>query len=402
MNDHPTVVELRAFVQGGLNSDRRRAVLMHLFQGCTTCRAAASETFGYSPIHPDVYDGIIGKVFRKVKRIVKREQEETRPELPGLEKGQSQSLPQRNQKLNLYHELLDRSWALRHENPKRMVELAWRATEAARALDPEVCGAENVADHQCRAYMELANAYRVAEDLEEAEQAFRRAEELFEKGTHNITLKVRLLDLRASYHADRRELEKASAALDTVHAIYSQLGDEHHAGRTLIMKGIYTGLGGNAEEAVRLTSAGLGAIHPDRDPILHFTGVHNLARWLMDSGDLQEARAVLGKNRWRQEDAGGPLNLLKLRWLEAQIHAGLQEFDRAERGFLEVKQGFLEVEKPYDAAVASLDLATLWLHQGRTTDAKAASLEAYEIFRSLGIPRESTGAFLVLTKAFQM
>ena len=117
MNDHPTVVELRAFVQGGLNSDRRRAVLMHLFQGCTTCRAAASETFGYSPIHPDAYDGIIGKVFRKVKGIIKRDQEETHQAFASLENGESQGIPQRNQKLNLYHELLDRSWALRHEDP---------------------------------------------------------------------------------------------------------------------------------------------------------------------------------------------------------------------------------------------------------------------------------------------
>ena len=67
-----------------------------------------------------------------------------------------------------------------------------------------------------------------------------------------------------------------------------------------------------------------------------------------------------------------------------------------------MKQGFLEVEKPYDAAVASLDLATLWLSQGRTTDAKVASLEAYEIFKSFGIQREGTGAFLVLMKSFQM
>jgi tetratricopeptide (TPR) repeat protein len=402
VNEHPTAAELRGFLEGQLTPERRRVVITHLLQGCEVCSSIASNAFGYLPVGPNDYDAVTQKVVRRFSRAVKREREKAREVVAHLEQGEIANLRRRFHGLALYEELLARSWALRHENPSKMIELARHATLVARNLKPQVYRAGVISDLQCRAWAELGNAYRVAEDLGEAEHAFCRAESFFEQGTHDETLQARLLDLRASYYGDRREFELAFAALDTIFTIYSRNGNHHLAGRALITKGLHLSYKGDADEAIQTIRKGLSLIDADKDPSLHFAAVHNLARSLMEKGKFREARKALSRNVWRQQEAGGPLNLLKLKWVDAQINVGLQQFERAEFAFLEVKQGFLEVNKPYDAAVASLDLATLWLSQGRTTDAKVASLEAYEMFRSLGIRREGTGAFLVLMKAFQM
>jgi tetratricopeptide (TPR) repeat protein len=402
VNEHPTAAELDAFLEKSLSPERRREVLAHLLRGCESCQGAAGMTLGMTPVDLDSYDAVIKRVFRKVQRSVNREEEKARKAVALIEMGDSKSFPRNFRGLYLYQELLNRSWALRHENPAKMVALARHATLVARTFGAEIYGAEFVADWQCRAWMELGNAYRVAEDLNAAEQAFRNAEELFGKGSQDELLHARLLNFRASYFGDCREFDLALGALDTVGEIYRRSGDQHLAARASILQGVYAGYGNDTADAIRLTQEGLAQLDKARDPELFFQAVHNLGCWLVQANRYEEARKVLSRNRWRQHEAGGRLNLLKLRWLEAQINVGLQQFERAERGFLDVKQGFLDVEKPYDAAVASLDLATLWLQQGRTADAKVAALEAYDIFRSLGIRREGTGAFLILMKAFQV
>lgn len=402
MNEHPTAAELRAFLEGQLTPEQRRAVITHLVQGCPTCSAAAAVAFGFRPASPDEYQAVTTRVFRTVSRKVKQERERARDAVSQLEQGTKTSfLRRRLHRLTLFEELLARSWELRQENPGKMIELARHATLVARTLEPQV-GSRLASDLQCRAWAELGNAYRVAEDLDEAEHAFRRAETLFQQGTQDEFLEARILDLRASYYGDRREFDLALAALDIVFEIYSRYGDRHLAGRALITKGLHTSYKGDADEAVQTIQRGLTLIDPERDPSLYFAAVHNLARGLMEKDQFQEARKVLSRNAWRQQEAGGCLNLLKFQWLDAQISAGLQEFYRAEIGFLNVKEGFRAAGIFYDAAIVALDLATLWLRQRRMAEAKAVSLEAYNIFSSLGIRREGTGAFLVLMKAFQL
>src|SRR6185436_17941906 len=106
-----------------------------------------------------------------------------------------------------------RSWALRHEDPALTAELAWSATCAAADLDLGPNGAKRAADLRFRAWAELGNALRVADDLDGAEQAFDTALGHWTAGTLDETLLARYLDLRASLYRARRELEPAQAPL---------------------------------------------------------------------------------------------------------------------------------------------------------------------------------------------
>jgi hypothetical protein len=88
-------------------------------------------------------------------------------------------------------------------------------------------------------------------------------------------------------------------------------------------------------------------------------------------------------------------------WLEGLIAAGRGEADDAERLFREAQRSFLEMDLPYTAALASLDLAALWLRQGRTEETRNLVEELLATFRVLDIRREAIAALLMLREAFQ-
>ena len=82
------------------------------------------------------------------------------------------------------------------------------------------------------------------------------------------------------------------------------------------------------------------------------------------------------------------MGALKLRWLEGHIHVGLQDLDLAEQALREVRQGFEEAGLGYKAALAGLELGSVWLQQGSFADAEEIVLECADVFLCLGIRRE--------------
>jgi tetratricopeptide (TPR) repeat protein len=303
--------------------------------------------------------------------------------------------------LPAYEAFLERSWNLRNDDPDEMVRLAMFATLVAGKLDPAVHGAQQVKDLQCRAWAALGNAYRVADDLDAADFALGRAAELYLEGTQEELLGARLFDLQASLYGARRSFAAALQTLDVVHELYLRHGDLHLAGRALIKKGSYCGLSGDEGEAIRLSRRGLEMIDPEREPQLALSAVHNIAFFLIGCGKFREARALVWQNLPLYDAHGGQLHRVKLQGLRGLICAGLGELDRAEEYLVAARQGFGEAGVRYHAAIAGLDLAVVWLQQGRREKARDLVLECAQVFLELRIHREALAAVLVLQRAFE-
>lgn len=306
--------------------------------------------------------------------------------------------------LPAYEAFLERSWNLRHDDPDEMVRLAMYATLVAGKLDVETHGAQRVKDLQCRAWAALGNAYRVADDLDAAEFALGRAAELYLEGTQDELLGARLFDLQASLFGARRSFAAALQTLDVVHELYVRHGDLHLAGRALIKKGSYSGLSGltnDPEEAIRLLRRGLEMIDAEREPQLALSAVHNIAFFLIDCGKFREARSLVWQNLPLYDAHGGQLHRIKLQGLRGLICAGLGELDRAEEYLVAARRGFEEAGVRYHAAIAGLDLAVVWLRQGRREEARDLVLESVRVFLELRIHREALAAVLVLQRAFE-
>ncbi|HTQ81380.1 MAG TPA: hypothetical protein VMM92_15385, partial [Thermoanaerobaculia bacterium] len=114
---------------------------------------------------------------------------------------------------------------------------------------------------------------------------------------------------------------------------------------------------------------------------------------------FDEAQQLLRTSRRLYYEYADELNFLKLRWVEGRINLGLRNLARAEAAFQEVRDGFRAHELPYQLAVVALDLAEVWLSQGRTTELRELVEETLYTFQTLGIRREAIASLLMLKEA---
>jgi tetratricopeptide (TPR) repeat protein len=409
VNDHPTPAELEGFAWNRTPADRTRAIIAHLMRGCAPCRAAFTPHFAaliglapppelaLSPKEDAEYDAVIDRVFAAV---LTRARELASKGKTSIAATGVEELPEAPQPVEIpqFETLLQQSWALRNENPTEMVRLAEEARELAESLGAPF-KASAVADLRCRAWVELGNAHRVADNFSAAERALGRATELYLEGTQDEVLAARLFTVQASTLGDCRRFDLAETALDLVFTIHRRRGDDHEAGRALLKKGIFAGYRGNTEQALQLVEQGLGLLDEEREPALVFLALHNQARFLLDAGQLRAARMALWKAKARGLHPGGRVIQLKVRWLEGQINAALGELERAEAAFREVKDGFLESKLVYKAALVGLELGALLLRGARTEHAAREILAAADTFMALGINREVSASVLLLRGA---
>lgn len=412
MREHPTPAVLDAFLRGELSRDGNRGVVRHLLRGCVSCAAQLREEharltadrWGESVFDASSYTEVLDRA-SKTARHLQREAARAREVTSLLVKGgikavvQDGDLPLRG--LGVYHALLERSWVVRYESPREMVSLARAATEVAERLDSMLYGTKRIFDLKARAWGELANAFRVSDDFEEAERAFGIAFDLLLKGSDDLYIKARLYDLNASYLGTCCCFSLAFASLDLVHRSYLELGERHLAGRALITKAIYTHYDGNSEAALQINAQGLTMVDRDRDPELVFQAFHNQLWFLVACSRFRDAKRALFLRQADLQKCGGEISRLKLRWLQGQICYGLGELGSAEVAFWEARQGFESAGLGFAAALASLDLALLFLHQEKNLEAEDLVAEAVEVFLAVGVHREALSSILILRDSFE-
>ena len=294
---------------------------------------------------------------------------------------------------------LEESFAARFRDRQRMLVLALGARLAAEHLNPEDYQPALLADLRARAWGELANAYRVNDDLEAAGGALVRAEALRRQGTGDVFLLARLLDLEASLRSSERRLPEALEALDEVYHLYLSIGETHLAGRALLKKGINTHYDERPAEAVGLLRQGLGLLEPGRDPQLEAIGQKDLIHALVDSGAWGQAAIMLVEGGLRQAFVDDLLTLLRLRWIEGKIHAGRGRLDRATQALEEARQGFQDQGAEYEGALVGLELAGVRLDQGESGEAIELASSVLVTFERLGVKREALRAVHFLETA---
>jgi len=411
LTDHPGSEELAAFVLGALSDQRMREVVRHLLLPCPPCAALVAEAMQPmvkpEPISEDKYDGALDRALQKAllheagHRRRKMEAERLEEILAQGGMNDIPDLPFETDPLALFDALLARSWALRHDDPAQMVHLADLAVKQAQGLDAGEHGARQVADLLCRAWAELGNALRVADRHPEAWRALQLARELFEKGTEDEFLDVRLTELEASLAADRRQFPVALANLTRVYRYYRRTRHPHLAGRTLILKGLYTNYAGEIDEAIQLLRQGRTLLDPKRDLDLHYSAAHNELLCLVDAGRYHEARRLRIERSRELSWGTGRVSEVRLRAVDGRLDVAEGKYARAEEIFREVKRDFLELGRPNHSAVASLDLAEVLLRRGRWVEAKEEALEAVQVFKALNLGPEAYASVILLRECFE-
>lgn len=408
---HLTDAEVDLFLTGRLEAAAHRRAVRHLLAGCPECQLKVGGNIelgillGEDPkgelFDDSVYDGALERAIAAALEEVPRWTEEKAQLGQLLETAQTSpegilGLPEEADEGGLgwpfVEGLLAESQEARFRDPERMRLLAFAATVSAQNLNQKRYAPGIIGDLCARAWAELANAYRLDHDFQAAEDALARAGTYLEQGTGDPLIMARLLDLEASLRSSQRRLPESLDLLEAVYRTYLQIGEKHLAGRALLSKGLNTAYDDRPQEAVRLLREGLTLIDPQRDPRLAAIGRYSLIHALVDCGEFRPAGQALLEGGLREAFAEDPLNLAKLRWLEGKIHAGLGKLWRAEQVLSEVREGFLSLDQGYDAALVGLDVAAVWLQQGKTAEVRELAEEMLETFAALRIQREGLKA----------
>jgi tetratricopeptide (TPR) repeat protein len=409
VKDHLTPEKLNGWLREELPPAERNAIVAHLLAGCQECsRAVAEHLRPAAPVDLSAYDFPLARVYRRFFRQLEDEAQEKEQASGELAALLHRGVPPSRSRAELAgaagwrwcEEMLEASRELLREDPQGAIPIAALAvTLAEYRLDPDRFAAGQVADLRARARAELGNARRAADDLAGAESDLARAAELAQEGTGAPLLLARITDLSASLFRDQRRLDEAERWLDRVFTLYRDHGKPHLAGRALISKGLILGERQDYAGALRLLEQGLGIIDRARDPHLTFSAVHSVVWFLAESGSVDAAGRLLEASRPLYAAQAGDVDRVKARWVEGKIASGLGAFDDADEAFRETRAAFAEHGKPYDVALVTLDLAAVYLRQGRPSEVGRLATEMLHTFRALGIRREAIAAVILLDEA---
>jgi tetratricopeptide (TPR) repeat protein len=295
--------------------------------------------------------------------------------------------------------LLARSRETWFTDPAAAVELAELAVVVSDRLDAGHYGEALVEDARARAWAHLANAWRIASDLRRSEEALQNAEEHHRQAGEDAYTGAEILSFKASLLNAQGRYEEAAALLDPAIEVYRQAKDRHREGRALIQKGASVSYAGRNAEAIRLVRRGLAKIDIFEEPQILVAGRHNLIGYLNEIGRHEEALRALTETRGLYLRLGERSPLVRLRWLEGKILRDLKQMDEAEAAFREVRDHFIRQGIGLDAALASLDLAMIFLERGDTGELKRLAAEMIPVFESRDDHQKALAAFLLFQKA---
>lgn len=421
---HPAPSELVDLVHGRLDVQAKNRVLRHMARGCNACleRLKPWMTLALHPEQvpvprsekssaesPSEYDLPFARMALFARRLDKRQKktvEEVRRFLT------SRQLPSAlSEGLDINERLRHRCrvWlaavpALRQGAPEAY-ESATRllVAEVTRLLPAGPATRSNEAwrdaDIAARLWGELANAERLLGRYCAAEESFRQAMDLVGRGAGDVLVLAGLFDLSASLWIDQRRFDQADEALGLAHRLYLERRQHHLAGKALYMRGLAAQYGGRLPQATSHFCRAYDLIDAEKAPDMAVAALHNALHCLADLGDFERADGLFSSACPVLETLAGPVEKLKLRAVAGKIAAGLGRLHQAEAAFRTVRREFGRLKMPVYASHAGLELCAIWLHEGRTAEAKAIVEETLATFLALGIEREALASLVLLDEA---
>ena len=238
-----------------------------------------------------------------------------------------------------------------------------------------------VHDIRARAWAVKGNALRLSADLRGATRCLNAALKLLEHGTGDPLEEARVCELFAVVRSNQRRIEQAVRLQERAMRLYRRAGHGDRLGKAMVDLASYNALAGDRQVAIELVTKALELIDAERDPHTALAGRHNLAVFLQEAGRRREALTVLTSARPLCEKLGDRSHVLRLRWLEGKLASEVGETKLAQDAYEEVYDGFVEYS-PIDAALVSLDLALLYLENGRGAEVPAIMIAVETVFRS--------------------
>jgi len=409
MNQHPEREILEKFFAGKLTEEQDRAFQRHVF----TCPSCEERLLDLLPVREPM--SLAGRIVEEKQPAAKqrlldltaeraaaagrlRELERHDPEgRRGLVAGDRSY-----QTWGCFELLVDQSRQTLPQEPRQAEELARLALYVAERLDPDVHGSRAIEAAQARAWTHLANTLRVLADFRQAEQAFDAAERHLSRSWLDPVDEAMILELKAAMRRAQGRYEEALELVDGAIALYREVNEPHHQGRALMVKGLTLQYKGDLEAAADGFRTSLFLLDGTREPRLLVMSQCNLVGCLHDGGHSAEAAVLVPEAKALIAQVGTRSDLLRLSWIEAKISVALRGWAAAEQAFRWIREELIQDGLAFDAALVSLDLAALYIRQGKTAEARSLAAEMLPVFKSRDVHREALAALIVFQRTAEM
>jgi tetratricopeptide (TPR) repeat protein len=297
--------------------------------------------------------------------------------------------------------LIDEGRSHLASSPHTALGLAECAHSVALRIPHDLYGSIWAMTALARAMGYRGNALRVLGDLRAASGWLEGSVMLHEReGDQDPMATAELVTLLATLYLDQGRYAESDEELGKALKLYRKIDDDPHAAHIQVMQGAVLAEMGQLPEAIAVTREALSLIDPSEDAHCYLSAAHSLAVHLRDARLFVAAREQVATHSYLyQQFADDRLIQLRRTWLEATIAHGLGELEEAELGLIAVRQGFDSEGLGYDAALAGLDLALVYVDKGEPRAVRSLAKEMVPVFLSQDIHREATAALMLFQEA---
>ena len=182
-------------------------------------------------------------------------------------------------------------------------------------------------------------------------------------------------------------------------ANYETAGDPVGRCRILLQRSRLLLTLGRPEEVPGLLHRAHQQIDARAEPHLYFCVLQESALAYLELDRPEEAAALIATRGQHWLEEGSSYTAALYTALQARIATACGHHDEAVAGFTAARDQLMELDRDYDAILASLDLADALLAAGRTAEAGRLALELVPMFQSRGVARETLAALRLLAEA---
>jgi len=401
------------FLSSAVSREEAQRIIRHLVSPCQPCSELASRMtseVGRSSQQRQAYEAVFARALafasqqeerlalEKLRGWAQWASLESSPPPARLARVEAD---ERYHTHGFYERLLEASrWYIRTD-PNEAVDVIRLAIRVAEHLDTAAIGAEHVADLRAAAWAALGNAERLASSFEAARRAFDEAWRILEEeGTNDPVERAHLIGLESGYTQDMGEFEAAEAALEEALDIYHKLGDTHLHGRTLLKMGDCIGQIDPERGIARILQA-LPLLAGAKEPRLDLCAQHDLAWFLNDNGQSEEALAILDRARPIYRQFPDSWTQLRLHWLEGRIAVNLGDLSAGESIFGQLWEELRVRDLHHELVLVSIDLAEVLVRKGEPNRAAALVEQCVPILQAWGLHRYALAAWLAFQEALE-
>jgi tetratricopeptide (TPR) repeat protein len=206
--------------------------------------------------------------------------------------------------------------------------------------------------------------------------------------------------LMASLCLDQGRYEEARRLLDQAATLYQAAGEADSLARVLSKRALLEGRAGDLRTAALVQRHAMSVLQAAGDEQRFLESVINLANILVEGDDAEGAEEALTRHaeELRRE---GVWDWPHSQSIRGRIALAQGREAEAEELFLAARAELIRRDDPVLAAVASLDLAVLYLAQGKSADLRRMARLMGSIFESAELESEALAAVVLFQKAVE-